>query len=424
MKDAPLTRTDALAAWQDFLPRTGDYATKRNHVVIGNPHVSRLSAAIRYRLITEDEVIKDSLLTHRFLKVEKWLQEVCWRRYWKGWLELRPDVWTSWRRRVAELRRNLPPEVLSKADAVAAGQSGVACMDAFAHELIHTGYLHNHARMWWASFWIHAEKLPWELGADFFFRHLLDADPASNTLSWRWVAGLQTPGKTYLVRLSNLEKYLSADQLKQTAGSERIADGVVTPFLQTDYADRSKQSLPAYPVSYTQKNQRCGLWLHADDSSPEIGPLQTLQPVAVAAFNNPSVYQNQYRLSDQRIACLRKVLTDGITRSASHYACPATLIESSDTVVSLSDWAQAQQLQEVVAMAPTVGPIHDLLPKIRQHLSQLGIQLTLIRRESDTHAFALAGAGFFPFWEKMNRHLQATANDQAHFPFFETSHAL
>ena len=133
MKDAPLTRTDALAAWQDFLPRTGDYATKRNHVVIGHPHVSRLSAAIRYRLITEDEVIKDSLLTHRFLKVEKWLQEVCWRRYWKGWLELRPDVWTSWRRRVAELRRNLPPEVLSKADAVAAGQSGVACMDAFAH---------------------------------------------------------------------------------------------------------------------------------------------------------------------------------------------------------------------------------------------------------------------------------------------------
>lgn len=423
MIDTPLTRTDALTSLALFLPRASDYATKRNHVVNDHPHVSRLSAALRYRLITEDEVIKDTLLTHRFPKVEKWLQEVCWRRYWKGWLEMRPDLWTSWRRRVAELRRNLPPEVLSKAEAVAAGQSGVACMDALAHELIHTGYLHNHARMWWASFWIHAEKLPWELGADFFFRHLLDADPASNTLSWRWVAGLQTAGKTYIVRLSNLEKYLSTDQLKQNMGSERIADGVVTPFLQTDYADRSKQSLPAYPVSYTQKNQRCGLWLHADDLSPEIGPLNTLRPAAVAAFSNQSVYQNQYRLSDQRIACLRKVLTDGITRSASHYACPATLIDSSDTVVSLSEWAQNQHLQEVVAMAPTVGPIHDLLPKIRQHLNRLGIQLTLIRRESDTHAFALAGAGFFPFWEKMSRHLQATATDQAHFPFFETSHA-
>jgi hypothetical protein len=65
-----------------------------------------------------------------------------------------------------------------------------------------------------------------------------------------------------------------------------------------------------------------------------------------------------------------------------------------------------------------------LLPKISQHLNNLGIQLTLIRRESDTQAFALAGAGFFPFWEKMSLHLQDTATDQSHFPFFETSHAL
>jgi deoxyribodipyrimidine photo-lyase len=400
-----------------------EYAVRRNYVEAGHGNVSRLGAALRHRLLTEDEVIQDTLAHCSFNASEKWLQEVCWRRYWKGWLEMRPQIWASWRRRVRELRQTLTPAVLQKADAVAAGESGVACMDALARELIETGYLHNHARMWWASFWIHAEGLPWELGADFFFRHLLDADPASNTLSWRWVAGLQTAGKTYIVRLSNLEKYLSADQLKQNMGSERIADGVVTPFVQMDYADRSKQPLPDYASSYMEKNQRSGLWLHADDLSPEIGSLNTLRPVAVAAFSNQSVYENQYRLSDQRIASLHKVLTDGVTRSASHYACPAKLIESSDTVLSLCDWAQEQHLQEVVAMAPTVGPIHDLLPKIRQHLNRLGIQLTLIWRESDTHAFGLAGAGFFPFWEKMSRHLQATANDQAHFPFFETSHA-
>ena len=93
--------------------------------------------------------------------------------------------------RVLELQRSLPSSTLARSEAVAAGRSGVAVMDAMAIELIETGYLHNHARMWWASFWIHVERLPWELGADFFFRHLLDADPASNTLSWRWVAGLQ-----------------------------------------------------------------------------------------------------------------------------------------------------------------------------------------------------------------------------------------
>ena len=74
-------------------------------------------------------------------------------------------------------------------------------------ELIETGYLHNHARMWYASIWIHTLKLPWTLGAAFFLTHLLDGDPASNTLSWRWVAGLHTPGKTYLARPDNIRKY-------------------------------------------------------------------------------------------------------------------------------------------------------------------------------------------------------------------------
>ncbi|MCX6856439.1 MAG: DNA photolyase [Verrucomicrobia bacterium] len=417
MSPAPLTRADALAAWHSFLPHVVEYAARRNHVVEGHPNVSRLSAALRYRLISEDEVITETLAAHPFSKVEKWLQEVCWRRYWKGWLEMRPDVWTSWRRRVSELRRTLPPDILRKAEAVAAGQSGVACMDAFAHELIDTGYLHNHARMWWASFWIHAEKLPWELGADFFFRHLLDADPASNTLSWRWVAGLQTPGKTYLVRLSNLEKYASAISLKASAGSNRIADGAVTPHPQKEWADTTRGALPHYESAYSPISERYGIWLHPDDLLPEVSPLAKLMPKAVAAFSNQSVYQNHYHLSDHRIKSLRKVLADGVTRAAVHYSCSSEMIESANTALSLGDWAQRHQLEEVVAMAPTVGPVHDLLPQLRQHLNSLGIQLTLIRRESGTQAFALAKAGFFPFWEKMSRQLRTAADAQTQFFF-------
>ncbi len=75
------------------------------------------------------------------------------------------------------------------------GRTGLACFDAWARELLDVGYLHNPARMWFASLWIFTLELPWALGADFFLRHLLDGDPASNTLSWRWVGGLQTPGK-------------------------------------------------------------------------------------------------------------------------------------------------------------------------------------------------------------------------------------
>ena len=111
---APLTRVDALAAWGTFLPRVEGYSAVRNYLESGHGNVSRLSAALRHRLLTEDEVIRDTLAHCRFPAGEKWLQEVCWRRYWKGWLEMRPQVWKSWRQRVRELRATLPAEVLEK----------------------------------------------------------------------------------------------------------------------------------------------------------------------------------------------------------------------------------------------------------------------------------------------------------------------
>ena len=395
----PLTRAAALAAWDDFLPQVASYGWRRNQVEVGHRHVSRLSAALRYRLVTEDEVLADTQRKYDFKASEKWLQEVCWRRYWKGWLEARPQVWSEWQQRVIDLRATLPQRVLDHADAVAAGKSGVACMDLIARELIETGYLHNHARMWWSSFWIHAEGLPWELGADFFFRHLLDADPASNTLSWRWVAGLQTPGKTYLVRLSNLEKYATKSLLGDRTGSERIADGAVRPAPQPAFAKPERQSLTHYPTELPATVSRAGLWLHSDDLLPEIGPLASFAPVAVAGFNGP-----KSSLSEKRLAALETVLGDGLTRAAAHYRCPAELLADEN----LAEWAASQQLAEVVAFAPTVGPVLDLLPRLSSELREKGIKLTLIRRASDVHAFGLAGAGFFPFWEKMSRHLQQT----------------
>ena len=404
---APLTRVDALAAWGTFLPCVTGYSALRNYLESGHGNVSRLSAALRHRLLTEDEVIRDTLAHCRFAAGKKWLQQVCWRRYWRGWLEMRPQVWKSWRQRVRELRATLPTEVLEKADAVASGESGVACMDILARELIESGYLHNHARMWWASFWIHAEDLPWELGADFFFRHLLDADPASNTLSWRWIAGLQTPGKTYLVRLSNLEKYAHADLLRDRRGIHRIADGAVMPSFQKEHADTSQRPLADYPTSLSVHARRTGLWLHGEDLAPEVGPLAEFAPDSVAAFTSERTYRDRYRLGKNRIHALRTVLADGVARAAAHYRCRAALTDADDTVAGIVAWARSRQLTEVVAFAPHVGPVGDLVPHLAEQLAALDIVLTLIRRASDAHAFALATAGFFPFWEKMSRHLRA-----------------
>jgi deoxyribodipyrimidine photo-lyase len=403
----PLTRADALAAWSAFQPRLQEYARRRNHVEAGHGNVSRLSAALRHRLITEDEVIRDTLAEPGFVAAEKWLQEVCWRRYWKGWLERRPQVWSVWRQRVRELRATLPGPVLARADAVAAGESGVACMDLLARELVATGYLHNHARMWWASFWIHVEGLPWELGADFFFRHLLDADPASNTLSWRWVAGLQTPGKTYLVRLSNLEKHGHAGWLSDGTGSQRLADGAVTPLIPQEHADTSPRPLPAFPTSLPALSGRCGLWLHAEDLSPEVGPLAGLRPNTVAAFTSEPCEGRSSGLAALRREAERTVLADAVTRASAHYCCPATLIPVEDPVAGVVAWAQSQSLTNIVAFAPPVGPVHDLVPALAAQLAGQGIRLTRVQRASDSHAFSLASSGFFPFWEKLSRHLRS-----------------
>lgn len=399
----PLTREDALSSWREFLPKVSSYAGSRNHVQSGHKNVSRLGPCIRFRTLLEDEIIQDTLNEHTFQVAEKWLQEICWRRYWRGWMEMHPEVWRRWRKQVRFLPQTLPSAILARAEAVSAGRSGVACMDAIARELIETGYLHNHARMWWASFWIHVEQLPWELGADFFFRHLLDADPASNTLSWRWVAGLQTPGKTYLVRLSNIEKYAPVYLRENETGSERLDDGMVSARVPQDIEFLERTPLVDYPTSFIQTTGRTGLWIHTDDLLPEIGPLAALAPATIAASLSERVYKTTYDLSPQRIASLRTVTHDALDRASAHYACPAVVVQAEDPVLGLGAWARDEGLAEVVAFAPLIGPVHDILARLKLHLAKLEIRLTLIRRPSDATAFSFATAGFFPFWQKMSR---------------------
>ena len=147
--------------------------------------------------------------------------------------------------------------------------------------------------------------------------------------------------------------------------------------------------------------------LHADDLAPEVGPLAAFAPDAVAAFTSGRSYRARYRLSENRIQALHTVLADGIARAGAHYGCPAVLTDVDDTAAGIGAWARSQQLSEVVAFAPAVGPVRDGVPRLSNQLAEWGIRLTFIQRASDAHAFAFAGAGFFPFWEKMSRYLRS-----------------
>jgi deoxyribodipyrimidine photo-lyase len=168
-------------------------------------NISCLSPYITHGVINELEVIDKSLKKFSFAKNEKFIQEVLWRVYWKGWLELRPNVWSDY---LVELN-NLRNEFKSNQNYLNAieGKTDLECFNQWVNELKENNYLHNHTRMWFASIWIFTLELPWQLGAEFFMQHLYDGDAASNTLGWRWVAGVQTQGKHYLASEWNIKKF-------------------------------------------------------------------------------------------------------------------------------------------------------------------------------------------------------------------------
>jgi hypothetical protein len=168
-------------------------------------NTSCLSPYVTHGVLNEKEIIKISLKKFPFSKIEKFIQEVLWRTYWKGWLERRPSLWTDFVNDLENLKKDFQNNKNLK-NAIN-GNTDIECLNHWVNELKKTGYLHNHARMWFSSIWIFTLDLPWQLGAEFFMKHLKDGDPASNTLSWRWTAGLQTKGKNYVAQEWNIKKF-------------------------------------------------------------------------------------------------------------------------------------------------------------------------------------------------------------------------
>lgn len=386
----PSSRVAALAQLADFLPRAPLYARNRNHVQPGHPAVSRLSPAIRHRLISEDEVAAAVLGKHAPGRVEKFVQEVYWRRYWKGWLSLRPQVWRDYLDSLA----SLPESGLARQ--VESGESGNAVIDHFAKELVTTGYLHNHARMWFAAWWVHEAKLPWQSGAAFFFKHLLDGDPAANTLSWRWVAGLQTPGKTYLARRSNLEKYLAPELLESLAGG--LGD--------FEYPQPHLPQIPAkepvtraeLPPSTFLPSAATGLWIHEEDLSPETSPLSGQRFATILVTGHPAAWDKHGFPASKR-QWLLEALDDTARRAAGHWQSETATATPADLV----EWARSHRLDQVVTLRPDPGPLADELPEIAAALAAAGVSLSLVDRPRDLLLRPLATGGFFQFWERMQK---------------------
>jgi deoxyribodipyrimidine photo-lyase len=396
-REFPPNRAAALARLDAFAPGAGAaYAAGRN--TDPGPDApgatSRLAPYLRYRVVTEREVVARVLAQHRAPAAEKFVQEVLWRTYWKGWLEQRPAVWrrfleardaarTSWRddRAIREAEE---------------GRTGIEGFDDWARELAGRGYLHNHARMWFASIWIFTLRLPWALGADLFLRHLVDADPASNTLSWRWVAGLQTRGKAYVATAENIARFTNGRFAPR--GLARDA------FAIDDDVEPAPRPLP----------------LAADGAPPRAGASPSLllvthedlhpesvfaSPDATRAIRAALVVSDPERLwGDAARAFVAGASADAAARVASHFGCASHVAASLDAA-TLLDAARAAGVRRIVTAHPPVGPVADALQGAAAALEADGVTLERARRPWDAACWPHAQRGFFPFKERMPRTL-------------------
>ncbi len=370
------TYTAALQRLNDFVPHAGrDYAAKRNYDNIA--HVSTLSPYIRHRIITEADVLRATLARHSPQVAEKFIQEVYWRTYWKGWLEQRPGIWTAYKTDLNAAFNRVQTESGLRRDWEAAckGETGIDCFDHWARQLTDTGYLHNHARMWFASIWIFTLRLPWTLGADFFLRHLLDGDPASNTLSWRWVGGLQTIGKTYLARPDNIAKYTQGRfNPKGLATHAAPLDGRPHP-----------QRGPVPISAPLDPSLRSGLLMTEEDLSPG-WQCDQIKPVATATLTATT------QRSPMMVAPLvTRFVDQAMNDSTNRYAdCMGPV--TSVTADSIKDWVADNDIDQIFTSYTPVGPTADTLA---------GQAIRHIIRPYDAQAWPHATHGFFKFKEKI-----------------------
>lgn len=380
----PLTRAEALDRLREFLPRAGaDYARLRNldHGPGQHDHVSRLSAALRRRLLSETEVVAAVIARHGLRGAEKFLSEVLWRSYWKGWLEQRPAVWQGYRQALAraEAECAADPGLARRHQAALDGRTGIDCFDHWMGELAETGYLHNWARMQFASIWVFTLGLGWERGAALTLRLLRDADPASNTLSWRWVAGLHTAGKAYLA---------DAARIHAMTGGRFSPDGLAR------HAVIPEDSIAVPPVTAPRPHRR------PDPAEPA---LLLVTPEDLSLETESAVA----RLDIRAIAALppttapdRRAMADALDRAGAHWGLsPAECADLPDIV----DLARRSGARQIVTGYLPVGPEADRLFPLRAAAEAGGIALAEHQRDWDARVWPHCRQGFFALKEQMPR---------------------
>ena len=335
--------------------------------------VSGLSPAIGRRILTEKQIVKRISNQFTYGQVEKFIDEICWRTYWKGWLEHRPQVWYDYLVELKELHP-LKSDSLDYNNAIA-GNTGMECFDTWVNDLLKFGYLHNHTRMWFASLWIFHFKLPWQLGAEFFYQNLIDADSASNTLSWRWVAGLQTKGKKYIASIDNINRF--------TNNRFIFSDKIILP---GEEVDDYKLYEPIYATGKQRlsKYKNKGYLIIEEDLS--FVNVEKDAPIIIQSKS-----YNKFGQSELVDSLSNNALENSIRHCKNEISSKVSTFTWDKTKL-IKEWIINYDIDEIEIIAPTIGKYDKLVPKV---MNQFNLNISYHYHDWDTLFWKYSDKGFF-----------------------------
>ena len=360
-----ISRDGALKKLDNFInAELPNYNFKRNFDLGPNDksNVSCLSPYISHRLITEYEVAKIVLAKFPYQKVEKYIQEIFWRVYWKGWLELRPQVWSDFTEDLKALKED---DNYKKA---INGETQIKCFNDWVNELKENNYLHNHTRMWFASIWIFTLNLPWQKGAEFFMKHLFDGDAASNTLSWRWVAGLQTKGKHYVAQAWNISKFTNNkyQNVKLNENAMPLTDKREYKLsrINLDYDDNANENLLVFENELNLENQK----------------LKNYKNIYLILLTNEV---RKIKLEKKVLDFKTQIINDQKKRLDQIKVINETELQSS-----------AKETISFDVIHPSIGENYSYLNSLRK---KLNLKLSFILNEEDKFSWQFSNKGYFNF---------------------------
>ena len=342
-----------------------NYSSKRNYDFgpLEKKNVSCLSPYISHRLINEYEISKKVLSKHPYQKVEKYIQEIYWRIYWKGWLELRPKVWNDFIEDLNTIEENENYYLAIN------GKTKIECFNDWVKEIKEYNYLHNHTRMWFASIWIFTLGLPWQKGAEFFMKHLFDGDAASNTLSWKWVAGLQTKGKHYLAQSWNINKFLN----KKYQNIELREN--VLPLID----NREYKISPIEIQTNNSKNEY--LIVFENDLSIESFKIKDYKKIYFILLDNKS---RLLKLDTKVLNYKKNIIKDHIK-------------EIDDSFVLINKNETEELLESVKSFDIVYPSIGENMSFIKKKVKEKKLNLNFITRDEDIFCWNFSNKGYFNF---------------------------